>query len=108
LLSDEKCFEQLTGDQLSRFKISGKSVRQVKGYSVNITETCDDTDEQKDKPNLIVNVQVKGASAADNDYLKDEELIVTHIERGEINGGLPPRVRANSGILPTNRQQQPN
>ena len=27
----EKSFEQLTGDQLSRFKISGKSVRQVKG-----------------------------------------------------------------------------
>ncbi len=67
----EKSFEQLTGNQLSRFKISGKSVRQVKGYSVNITETCDDADEQKDKPNLIVNVQVKGASAADNDYLKE-------------------------------------
>ncbi len=39
---------------------------------MNITETCDDTDEQKDKPNLIVNVQVKGgASAADNDYLEE-------------------------------------
>ena len=72
----EKSFEQLTGDQLSRFKISGKSVRQVKGYSVNITKTCDDTDDEKDKPNLIVNVQVKGASAADNDY---PEEAVTNI-----------------------------
>jgi hypothetical protein len=53
-----------------------KGGQKVKGYSVNITETCDDTDEQKDKPNLIVNVQVKGASAADNDYLKEA---VTHI-----------------------------
>ena len=39
---------------------------------------------------------MKGANAADNDYLKDEELIVTHIETGEINGGLPPRVRAST------------
>ncbi|ULB33537.1 hypothetical protein [Proteiniphilum propionicum] len=44
---------------------------------MNITETCDDTDEQKDKPNLIVNVQVKPASAADNGYLKDA---VTNIQ----------------------------
>jgi hypothetical protein len=35
--------------------------------------------------------------------MKDEELIVTHIETGEINGGLPPRVRASTAILPTNR-----
>ncbi|MDS1032818.1 transposase [Porphyromonadaceae sp. NP-X] len=48
-----------------------KGGQKVKGYSVNITETCDDADEQKDKPNLIVNVQVKGASAADNDYLEE-------------------------------------
>ncbi|MGB3977059.1 MAG: transposase, partial [bacterium] len=48
-----------------------KGDQKVKGYSVNITETCDDTDDEKDKPNLIVNVQVKGASAADNDYLKE-------------------------------------
>ena len=53
-----------------------KGNQKVKGYSVNITETCDDTDEQKDKPNLIVNVQVKGASAADNDYLEEA---ITHI-----------------------------
>lgn len=48
-----------------------KGDQKVKGYSVNITETCDETDDEKDKPNLIVNVQVKGASAADNDYLKE-------------------------------------
>jgi hypothetical protein len=80
----KKCFEQLTGDQLSPFKISGKSVRQVKGYSVNITKTCDDTDEQKDKPNLIVNVQVKGVSAADNDYLKDAVTDIRENERNSI------------------------
>ena len=53
-----------------------KGGRKVKGYGVNITETCDDTDDEKDKPNLIVNVQVKGASAADNDY---PEEAVTNI-----------------------------
>ncbi len=148
--------------------IEKKGDQKVKGYSVNITETCDDTDEQKDKPNLIVNVQVKPASAADNGYLKDAvtniqekvstdiiekvyadgayqspgnrefadmnsielitsglqgrqskydlemkegELVVTHIETGEIipayktgiNGGLPPQARASTGILRTNR-----
>ena len=48
-----------------------KGDQQVKGYSVNITETCDDTGEQKDKPNLIVNVQVKPASAPDNGYMEE-------------------------------------
>lgn len=48
-----------------------KGDQKVKGYSVNITETCDDTGREKDKPNLIVNVQVKPASAADNDFLQD-------------------------------------
>lgn len=49
-----------------------KGDQKVKGYSVNITETCDDTGPEKDKPNLIVNVQVKPASAADNVYLKED------------------------------------
>jgi len=48
-----------------------KGDQKIKGYSVNITETCDDTGREKDKPNLIVNVQVKPASAADNGCLKD-------------------------------------
>lgn len=36
----------------------------VKGYSVNITETCDD-----ERLNLITNVQVEIASAADNQFV---------------------------------------
>jgi hypothetical protein len=43
-----------------------KSGSAVKGYSVNVTETCD-----KDKLNLIVDVQTEPASAADNDYVQE-------------------------------------
>lgn len=41
-----------------------KNDHPVKGYSVNITETCDD-----DGLNLITNVQVDIASAADNQFI---------------------------------------
>ena len=44
-----------------------KGGKKVKGYSTNITETCD----EEDKPNLITDVQVKPANAADNGFLKD-------------------------------------
>lgn len=44
-----------------------KGDQRVKGYSTNITETTDDGD----KPSLIVDVQVKGATAADNSYTRD-------------------------------------
>lgn len=44
-----------------------KGDQKVKGYSTNITETADDGD----KPSLIVDVQVKGATAADNSYTRD-------------------------------------
>ena len=44
-----------------------KGGKEVKGYSTNITETCD----EEDKPNLITDVQVKPANAADNGFLKD-------------------------------------
>ena len=44
-----------------------KGGKKVKGYSTNITETCD----EKDKPSLITDVQVKPANAADNGFLKD-------------------------------------
>ncbi|MBK8515238.1 MAG: hypothetical protein IPL55_02750 [Saprospiraceae bacterium] len=37
----------------------------VKGYSVNVTETCDD-----DKLNLITNANVKVVSTPDTDFLK--------------------------------------
>lgn len=45
--------------------------KKTKGYGVNITETCDNMGEQKDNPNLIVDVQVKPTGAADNGYMKD-------------------------------------
>ena len=44
-----------------------KGGKKVKGYSTNITETCD----EKDRPSLITDVQVKPANAADNGFLKD-------------------------------------
>ena len=43
-----------------------KAGKKVKGFSTNITETCD----EKDKPNLITNVEVKGATTADNTYVE--------------------------------------
>lgn len=44
-----------------------KGGKKVKGNSTNITETCD----EEDKPNLITDVQVKPATAADNGFMKD-------------------------------------
>lgn len=43
-----------------------KGGKKVKGYSANITETCD----EDGKPNLITDVQVKPANAADNDFVE--------------------------------------
>ena len=78
-----------------------KGDQKVKGYSVNITETCDDTDEQKDKPNLIVNVQVKPASAADNGYLKDA---VTNIQE-KVSTDIIEKVYADGAYQsPGNRE----
>ncbi|ULB33996.1 hypothetical protein [Proteiniphilum propionicum] len=51
---------------------------------MNITDTCDDTDQEKDK----LNVQVKLANAADSGYLKDA---VTNIrEKVSTNSRLSP------------------
>ena len=44
-----------------------KGGKKVKGNSTNITETCDDDK----KPNLITDVLVKPATAADNGFMKD-------------------------------------
>ena len=44
----------------------GKAGKKVKGYSTNITETCD----EKDKPSLIINVDVERATTADNTYVE--------------------------------------
>ena len=78
-----------------------KGDQKVKGYSVNITETCDDTGQEKDKPNLIVNVQVKPASAADNGYLKDA---VTNI-REKVSTDIIEKVYADGAYQsPGNRE----
>lgn len=50
-------------DEEAAYRVkSGESVR---GYSVNVTETCDE------ELNLITEVQVEPATAADNSYLKE-------------------------------------
>ena len=43
-----------------------KAGKKVKGFSTNITETCD----EEGKPNLITNVDVNGATTADNTYVE--------------------------------------
>lgn len=43
-----------------------KGGKKVKGYSTNITETCD----EENKPSLITDVQVKPANAADNGFVE--------------------------------------
>lgn len=43
-----------------------KAGKKAKGFSTNITETCD----EENKPNLITDVEVKGATTADNTYVE--------------------------------------
>jgi hypothetical protein len=44
----------------------GKAGKKVKGFSTNITETCD----EEGKPSIITNVDVEGATTADNTYVE--------------------------------------
>ena len=65
----------------------GKNGKKVKGYSANITETCD----EKGKPNLITSVQVKPANAADNGYVEEakngtEEVTGNKVEKIHADG----------------------
>lgn len=43
-----------------------KRGKKVKGFNTNLTETCD----EKGKPNLITNVNVEGATTADNTFVE--------------------------------------
>ena len=43
-----------------------KAGKKVNGFSTNITETCN----EENKPNLITDVEVKGATTADNTYVE--------------------------------------
>lgn len=81
-------------------KISAKSVlnpndpdaeyrgkQKVKGFSTNITETLP----EKDKPSLITDVKVKGATAADNDFFEDavkatKEVTGDNVETAYVDG----------------------
>ena len=58
-----------------------KGGKKVKGYSTNITETCD----EEGKPSLITDVQVKPANAADNGFLKDAVEDTRKVTEGSIN-----------------------
>lgn len=64
-----------------------KGDQKVKGYSVNVTESCDD-----DKPlNLIGHVDVRKASTSDVDFLQDgikkaQEVFPDKIEAAHVDG----------------------
>ena len=77
-----------------------KGDQQIKGYSVNITETCNDKDEQDVKPNLIVDVQVKPVSAADNDYVQEA---VTHIQNNATDDKIEKLYADGAYQSPDNR-----
>ena len=59
----------------------------MKGFSTNITETLP----EKDKPSLITDVKVKGATAADNDFFEDavkatKEVTGDNVETAYVDG----------------------
>lgn len=64
-----------------------KGDQQIKGYSANVTESCDDDD----KPNLIADVSVKEASTSDTDFLQPgieqaKEVFTAEIEAVHADG----------------------
>jgi hypothetical protein len=72
-------------DATYRSKGNGKQKQQVRGYSANITETCND-----DGLNLITSVQVEAAAYADEAFvqqaLTDTKAIVGPIRNGTSDG----------------------
>jgi len=62
-----------------------KNGTKVKGYSVNLTETCNEED-----LNLITDVKVENATAADNDFVEGSiersQQIVGHIDHLNVDG----------------------
>jgi hypothetical protein len=71
-----------------------KDGNKVKGYSVNVTETCDQPKEdEQDKPvlNLITDTQVEVVSTSDCDFLKQalsqsQEILPNNIEKAYTDG----------------------
>lgn len=65
----------------------GKHKQKVKGFVTNITETVP----EKDKPSLITDVKVKGATAADNDFFEEavketEKVTGNDVENAYVDG----------------------
>jgi len=62
-----------------------KGGRKVQGYSVNLTETC-----SEDEPNLITDIKVEKATAADNDFvqqsIESSQEVVGHIDHLNTDG----------------------
>ena len=73
-----------------------KGGKKVKGYSTNITETCD----EKGKPSLITDVQVKPANAADNGFVEEAIKNTT-----EVTGNKVEKLHADGAYQsPDNRK----
>lgn len=73
-----------------------KGGKKVKGYSTNITETCD----EEGKPSLITDVQVKPANAADNGFV-EKALETTN----EVTGSKVDKLHADGAYQsPDNRR----
>jgi hypothetical protein len=68
-----------------------KGGNKVKGYSVNVTETCDEGSGLKPALNLIVNVRAEGCGTSDVEYLQEgiekaQELVADKIEEAYTDG----------------------
>jgi len=68
-----------------------KNGDKVKGYSINVTETCDEKPGLKPALNLIVDVRTKGCSISDVEYLQDglagaQEIVIDKIEEVYTDG----------------------
>jgi len=106
-LSREKLVLPLENEKISSKSIQSphdtdchyrnKDGNKVKGYSVNITETCDQPkkgdEHEEEKPilNLITDTQVKVVSTSDCDFLKQalsqsQEILPNNIEKAYADG----------------------
>jgi len=68
-----------------------KGGTKVKGYSINVTETCDEGSGLEPALNLIVDVRAEGCSISDVEYLQDglakaQEIVVDKIEEVYTDG----------------------
>ena len=74
-----------------------KGGKKVKGFAVNITETCD----EESKPNLITDVQVEPANKADNTFVEDavrktKEVTGNKVDKVHADGAY--QIKENRGL----------